>query len=488
MRPNVRATYRVQLTPTFDLDRAAAIVPYLARLGISHLYASPLAQATPGSTHGYDVTDHQRVRDELGGEAALRRLWEALDAHAMGMVVDIVPNHMGIRDPSNRWWQDVLRARPLEPPTPTISTSTGTRPTRRRPTRSCCPSSTAPSTTPCATGRCGWSAGPRSPSWRSVTTATAGRPRRRLWLLLGLSASRLHRALRRRHRRAPRVPDAHGRLPRRPALAGRPLAGRPPGCSTGDASSTSPTWPRCASRCPRCSTTSTPSCGDGSPMTTSASRVVQGVRVDHVDGMVDPEGYLERLRDLVGPDRLVIVEKILAADEALPPSWPVDGTTGYDVIARIDEAVTAPVGATELRRRATAFTGGEDTWPTLELRCKRLVADRLLVPEVDRLTRALPRRAGRGSARARPADHDHDAREVVDRAGGRARGVPHLRPTGLDRRCPPPTAARSTTPRPGCGPAAPICPPRWWSRPGPCWPASAAPGRRSTPSPPASAR
>src|SRR5689334_14387982 len=112
MRIPVRATYRVQLTPTFDLDRAAAIVPYLARLGISHLYTSPLAEATAGSTHGYDVTDHHRVRAELGGEAALRRLWEVLDAHDMGMVVDLVPNHMGIRDPSNRWWQDLLRHGP----------------------------------------------------------------------------------------------------------------------------------------------------------------------------------------------------------------------------------------------------------------------------------------------------------------------------------------------------------------------------------------
>src|SRR3954470_4156949 len=112
MGHDVRATYRVQLTPSFDLDRATAIVPYLSRLRISHLYTSPIDQATPGSTHGYDVTDHHRVRDELGGAAALRRLWEALDAHGMGMVVDLVPNHMGIRDPANRWWQDLLRHGP----------------------------------------------------------------------------------------------------------------------------------------------------------------------------------------------------------------------------------------------------------------------------------------------------------------------------------------------------------------------------------------
>ena len=224
MRPTVRATYRVQLTPTFDLDRAAAIVPYLARLGISHLYASPLAQATAGSTHGYDVTDHQTVRDELGGEAALRRLWEALDAHAMGMVVDIVPNHMGIRDPSNRWWQDVLRARPLEPLRRLLRhRMAATGPGLRRQGR-------APLPRPPLRRRRARRHAARGTPGRG-TRAGGLSPRRPLAGLGGLSGDarpvgqRLHRALRRRHRRAPRVTDADDRLPRRPALAGRPLAG-----------------------------------------------------------------------------------------------------------------------------------------------------------------------------------------------------------------------------------------------------------------------
>ena len=107
-RPPLRATYRVQLHAGFTLDDAAAIVPYLARLGISHLYCSPVLQAAPGSTHGYDVIDHGRVSAELGGEEAFDRLTDALRSHSMGLVLDIVPNHMSIASERNRWWWDVL--------------------------------------------------------------------------------------------------------------------------------------------------------------------------------------------------------------------------------------------------------------------------------------------------------------------------------------------------------------------------------------------
>ena len=170
MTPPVRATYRVQLTPSFDLDAAAGIVPYLAELGISHVYTSPLAEATPGSAHGYDVTDHTRVRGELGGPEALRRLWEALAEHGMGQVVDLVPNHMGIRSPRNRWWWDVLRAGPSSRYAAyfDIDCRSSVRPSPRSSPTGRSPSS--PTTRP--------PGGPttRSPDgWSSSTTGTAGR-------------------------------------------------------------------------------------------------------------------------------------------------------------------------------------------------------------------------------------------------------------------------------------------------------------------------
>ena len=103
-----RATYRLQLHPGFDFDAAAAVVPYLSRLGISHLYLSPILQAEAGSMHGYDVVDHAHLNAELGGEAAFARLADAVEGAGMGLVVDVVPNHMAI-GPANAWWWDVLQ-------------------------------------------------------------------------------------------------------------------------------------------------------------------------------------------------------------------------------------------------------------------------------------------------------------------------------------------------------------------------------------------
>ena len=102
------ATYRLQMCGGFTLDDATAIAEYLAQLGISHLYSSPVLQAVKGSTHGYDVLDHSRVNRELGGEAAFERLSGALRKHNLGLLLDIVPNHMAIGGKDNLWWWDVL--------------------------------------------------------------------------------------------------------------------------------------------------------------------------------------------------------------------------------------------------------------------------------------------------------------------------------------------------------------------------------------------
>jgi (1->4)-alpha-D-glucan 1-alpha-D-glucosylmutase len=103
-----RATARLQFHGGFTFDDATVIVPYLAELNISHLYASPILRARSGSTHGYDVIDPSQVNPELGGEAALRRLVNTLRAHGMGLIIDIVPNHMAVGGADNPWWLDVL--------------------------------------------------------------------------------------------------------------------------------------------------------------------------------------------------------------------------------------------------------------------------------------------------------------------------------------------------------------------------------------------
>ncbi len=109
------ATYRLQLTANFDFDAAAAIIPYLKALGITHLYASPFMKARKGSTHGYDIVDHGRINPELGGDAGFERLSHALREHDLGLILDFVPNHVGVHFADNPWWLDVLEWGPASP-------------------------------------------------------------------------------------------------------------------------------------------------------------------------------------------------------------------------------------------------------------------------------------------------------------------------------------------------------------------------------------
>src|SRR3954469_15058548 len=102
------ATYRIQLTKDFDFDATAGIVPYLKALGITHLYASPFMKSRAGSTHGYDVVDHTKLNPELGGDEGFERLSAALKASDIGLILDFVPNHVGVHFADNPWWLDVL--------------------------------------------------------------------------------------------------------------------------------------------------------------------------------------------------------------------------------------------------------------------------------------------------------------------------------------------------------------------------------------------
>jgi (1->4)-alpha-D-glucan 1-alpha-D-glucosylmutase len=109
------ATYRLQLTANFDFDAAAAVVPYLKALGITHLYASPFMKSRKGSTHGYDVVDHTKINPELGGDAGFEQLSAALKQHDLDLILDFVPNHVGVHFADNPWWLDVLEWGPASP-------------------------------------------------------------------------------------------------------------------------------------------------------------------------------------------------------------------------------------------------------------------------------------------------------------------------------------------------------------------------------------
>jgi (1->4)-alpha-D-glucan 1-alpha-D-glucosylmutase len=109
------ATYRLQLSADFDFDAAAAVVPYLKALGITHVYASPFLKARKGSTHGYDIVDHAEFNPELGGEQGFERLSVVLKQHDLGLILDFVPNHVGVHFADNPWWLDVLEWGPASP-------------------------------------------------------------------------------------------------------------------------------------------------------------------------------------------------------------------------------------------------------------------------------------------------------------------------------------------------------------------------------------
>jgi len=110
-----RATYRLQLHRGFDFAAATRVLPYLQRLGISHVYCSPLMQARAGSLHGYDIVAHDRINPELGGQGGFERFSDALRAHGMGLLLDMVPNHMGVLGADNAWWTDTLENGEMSP-------------------------------------------------------------------------------------------------------------------------------------------------------------------------------------------------------------------------------------------------------------------------------------------------------------------------------------------------------------------------------------
>ncbi|GAA4193953.1 malto-oligosyltrehalose synthase [Gryllotalpicola kribbensis] len=295
-------SYRLQLSADFTLFDAAAQIPYLRRLGVDWLYLSPLLEAASGSAHGYDVVDHGRVDAARGGAEGLERLAETAHAAGMGVLVDIVPNHMGVGDPAvNPWWRDVLEHGHSSEFADFFDID--------------------------------WDAGDgRVKTWPDEVNY------RRFFAINELAALRVE---------DPGVFDASHREIAR--------------------------W--------------------------FAEGLVDGVRVDHPDGLRDPGAYLERLSRAVG-GAPIWVEKILEGDERLPPTWPVEGTTGYDALGLVDRVFIDPRGEAELTRVADDATGAPFDWPALAADRKREVARGVLHPDVARIARELGAAVGGGTEAA----------------------------------------------------------------------------------------
>ncbi|MER5540935.1 malto-oligosyltrehalose synthase [Streptomyces sp. NPDC002589] len=345
------ATYRLQLQPAFPFAAAAAAVPYLASLGVSHLHLSPVLEAVPGSTHGYDVVDHARVRAELGGEEGLRSLARTAREHGLGLVADIVPNHMAMVPRHNHALWEVLRE------------------------------------------------GPGSPYARWFDIDWEAQEGRVLLPVLGgpVGSQVEHLVVDgdvlRYHEHAFPLRAGTARLPLPKLL---------------DAQWYRPVWWRLARtelnyrRFFSISELIGVRVEDPEVFDATHAKILQlldegvldGLRVDHPDGLADPDGYLARLHEATG-GHWTVVEKILADDERLPRSWPVAGTTGYDALRQVDGLFTDRTGAYELLGRYRAFAAPQPdrggNWDATVRRAAYKVLTHELAAEADRLTRVATR-------------------------------------------------------------------------------------------------
>ncbi|MFF0817083.1 malto-oligosyltrehalose synthase [Rhodococcus sp. NPDC003318] len=354
----VTSTYRLQLRPDGPtLHDARDLVDYLHELGVSHLYLSPVLTAVNGSEHGYDVTDPTVVSEALGGRDALVALVAALRERGMGVVVDLVPNHVGVaRAEQNRWWWDVLRG------------------------------------------------GRRSPyaSWFDIDWEQ-GRFAVPVLGDDGTDALRLDT-----DGTEPMLAYHELRFPVAPGTEGTDGEGTDVADVHARQAYELVHWRSGRVGYRRFFTIDSlaalrqedPVVFDAThrePASWFAEDLVDGLRVDHPDGLADPAGYLTRLRTLLGPERWLVVEKILTPGEQLDPALPVDGTTGYDALAEFGGVFLDPAGAeplAQLHREFTGNAGDAEYLADAERTTKREVLWSGLKPEVDRLVAAIRRDTG----------------------------------------------------------------------------------------------
>jgi (1->4)-alpha-D-glucan 1-alpha-D-glucosylmutase len=334
------STYRLQLGPDLSFADAVAVVPYLASLGVGAVYTSPLLQAMPGSQHGYDVADPGRVSDVIGGEPGRRALAAAVREHGLALVVDIVPNHLGVADPQvNPAWWDVLQHGP------------SSRFARwfdivgwplRLPVLADSPEALADLRVDGELLRYYERVFPLAPG-----TAAAGSPQE------------VHQA-------------QHYRL-----VSWRADVGYRRFFAISELAAVRVEDPEVFAAT------------HGEVLRWVAGGDVDGLRVDHPDGLTDPGSYLHRLREHA-PDAWILVEKILEPGEELPGSWPVEGTTGYDALAEVDGVLVDPAGEAAFTALDTSLTGIRTDWAQLVHDCKLDVATDMLGSELRRLARLAP--------------------------------------------------------------------------------------------------
>ncbi len=336
------STYRLQITADFPLDEAAEVVAYLRDLGADWAYLSPLLESTAGSGHGYDVVDVSRVDPARGGREGLDAFSATAHRLGLGVLVDIVPNHMGVGTPAaNVWWWDVLRLGRDSPWAGHFDID--------------------------------WDAGDgrvRIPVLGEDADALRvdGDQLRyhdhRFPLAPGTGAGSVAEVHARQHYELVHWTRADAELNYRRFFAVNELAAvrvEVPEVFE-DTHREIIRWVR--------------------------SGIVDGLRVDHPDGLADPGGYLDRLATATD-GVYVLVEKILERGEPLPPFWATAGTTGYDALGEIDRVLVDPSGRDALDRIDASLRGRRRAWADIIHETKRGIADGILNSEVRRLAREL---------------------------------------------------------------------------------------------------
>ncbi|WP_299056086.1 malto-oligosyltrehalose synthase [uncultured Nocardioides sp.] len=334
------STYRLQVREGFDLAEAAGHLSYLRDLGVDWVYLSPLLEAEPGSDHGYDVVDHSRVDGSRGGGTELEALSRQAHSLGMGVLIDIVPNHVGVATPAaNPWWWDLLRNGRGSAYADAFDVD--------------------------------WEAG----DGRLVVPVVGDGDEGAIEVDVEAGEVRYHdnryplapgtTTLDEQHYRLAHWREADHGLNYRRFFAVNTLAGiRVEEQRWFDESHAEiGRWFR--------------------------EGLADGLRVDHPDGLRDPEGYLADLAELTG-GAYVLVEKILEPGEELPQSWSTAGTTGYDAMAQVDRVLVDPAGEEPLTALEARLARRPYDWHALIHDTKRAVADGALGSEVRRIVRELP--------------------------------------------------------------------------------------------------
>ncbi len=306
------ATYRIQFRNGMSFDRAASLVPYLKRLGVSHIYASPIFSATSGSTHGYDVTDPNEIDPAIGGREGFERMVKVLRSANLGLILDIVPNHMAA-SLETPWWFDV------------IENGVGSRYARHFDIdwsqRLTLPFLGDTFETVLGNGDISVQLDPKTgkpalvylESFYPLSPQTyQGREAEMLNVIAKTDLAELHE---RQPYRLMSWRDAPRDLSYRRFFEITGLAG----VRVEDKTVFEDTH-RLILELVHCG-------------------AVDGLRVDHVDGLADPKAYLEQLRLAAGEDCYITVEKILGDREQIPVDWPVSGTTGYEFVSALSDAL-----------------------------------------------------------------------------------------------------------------------------------------------------